>query len=72
MLAPRPQLLKQRRLIGYCLAGALNGATLFTYISASPALLILGEVAALATHLHWFGAAPLGPPVAEPALARAA
>ena len=39
---------------------------------ASPALLILGEVAALATHLHWFGAAPLGPPVAEPALARAA
>lgn len=39
---------------------------------ASPALLILGAVAALATHLHWFGAAPLGPPVAEPALARAA
>jgi uroporphyrin-III C-methyltransferase/precorrin-2 dehydrogenase/sirohydrochlorin ferrochelatase len=32
----------------------------------SPALLILGEVAALAEHLHWFGAAPLGeaaPPV---------
>ncbi|MCX7034009.1 MAG: siroheme synthase CysG [Arenimonas sp.] len=26
----------------------------------SPALLILGEVAALATPLHWFGAAPLG------------
>lgn len=26
----------------------------------SPALLILGEVAALATRLHWFGAAPLG------------
>jgi uroporphyrin-III C-methyltransferase/precorrin-2 dehydrogenase/sirohydrochlorin ferrochelatase len=25
----------------------------------SPALLILGEVAALATTLHWFGAAPL-------------
>ena len=25
----------------------------------SPALLILGEVAALATPLHWFGAAPL-------------
>lgn len=31
----------------------------------SPALLILGEVAALATKLHWFGAAPLSgsPPV---------
>jgi uroporphyrin-III C-methyltransferase / precorrin-2 dehydrogenase / sirohydrochlorin ferrochelatase len=29
---------------------------------ASPALLILGEVAALATSLHWFGAAPLGEP----------
>ncbi len=33
-------LLGQRRLIGYALAGALNGATLFTYISASPELLI--------------------------------
>ena len=28
---------------------------------ASPALLILGEVTALAGQLHWFGAAPLGP-----------
>jgi len=37
---------------------------------ASPALLILGEVAALAGQLHWFGAAPLGPP--GPGLARAA
>src|SRR5690606_7949820 len=36
---------------------------------ASPALLILGEVAALAGQLHWFGAAPLGLPAA---LARAA
>ena len=35
----------------------------------SPALLVVGEVAALAHRLHWFGAAPLGPPVA---LARAA
>nr|MDQ3056401.1 siroheme synthase CysG [Pseudomonadota bacterium] len=26
----------------------------------SPALLIIGEVAALASNLHWFGAAPLG------------
>ena len=25
----------------------------------SPALLVLGEVAALADELHWFGAAPL-------------
>ena len=33
-------LLRQRRLVGYALAGALNGATLFTYISASPGLLI--------------------------------
>lgn len=33
-------LLRQRPLVGYALAGALNGATLFTYISASPELLI--------------------------------
>ncbi|MFN3513872.1 MAG: multidrug effflux MFS transporter [Phenylobacterium sp.] len=33
-------LLSQPRLVGYALAGALNGATLFTYISASPELLI--------------------------------
>lgn len=33
-------LLRQRRLVGYLLAGGLNGATLFTYISASPELLI--------------------------------
>lgn len=33
-------LLGQRRLVGYALAGALNGATLFTYISSSPGLLI--------------------------------
>ena len=33
-------LLRQPRLIGYALAGALNGATLFTYISTSPELLI--------------------------------
>lgn len=30
----------QRRLVGYALAGCLNGACLFTYISASPELLI--------------------------------
>jgi len=34
------ELLKDRRLVGYALAGALNGATLFAYISASPELLI--------------------------------
>jgi uroporphyrin-III C-methyltransferase / precorrin-2 dehydrogenase / sirohydrochlorin ferrochelatase len=36
----------------------------------SPALLIVGEVAAFANSLHWFGAAPLGAPVDE-GLARA-
>jgi DHA1 family bicyclomycin/chloramphenicol resistance-like MFS transporter len=33
-------LLRQRRLIGYGLAGTLNGATLFTYVASSPDLLI--------------------------------
>ena len=33
-------LVKQRRLIGYTLAGALNGAALFTYVSSSSDLLI--------------------------------
>jgi DHA1 family bicyclomycin/chloramphenicol resistance-like MFS transporter len=33
-------LAREPRLVGYALAGALNGATLFTYISASPELLI--------------------------------
>ena len=33
-------LLPQRRLIGYVLAGALNGAALFTYVGGSPQLLI--------------------------------
>jgi len=33
-------LLGQGRLVGYALAGALNGAALFTYVSASPELLI--------------------------------
>ncbi|KAF1695414.1 uroporphyrinogen-III C-methyltransferase [Pseudoxanthomonas daejeonensis] len=47
-------------------------ATAQAHAVASPALLILGEVAALAAQLHWFGATPLGPPPAEPALAQAA
>lgn len=38
----------------------------------SPALLIVGEVAALAQRLHWFGAAPLTEPPADAALAQAA
>jgi DHA1 family bicyclomycin/chloramphenicol resistance-like MFS transporter len=33
-------LLGQRRLTGYCLAGALNGAALFAYIATAPDLLI--------------------------------
>ena len=33
-------LLRQRRLVGYLLAAALNGATLFTYIAAGPDLFI--------------------------------
>lgn len=33
-------LLRERRLVGYSLAGALNGAVLFTYISSSPDLVI--------------------------------
>lgn len=33
-------LLRQRRLVGYILAGACNGACLFTYIAASPDLVI--------------------------------
>jgi DHA1 family bicyclomycin/chloramphenicol resistance-like MFS transporter len=33
-------LLGQRRLMGYCLAGALNSGALFAYITASPGLLI--------------------------------
>ena len=33
-------LLREPRLVGYALAGALNGATLFTYVASSPDLLI--------------------------------
>lgn len=33
-------LMRQPRLMGYALGGALNGATLFTYISASPGLIM--------------------------------
>ncbi|WP_333585437.1 multidrug effflux MFS transporter [Phenylobacterium sp.] len=45
-------LLRQRRLVGYALAGALNGAVLFTYISASPGLLI--EIYGISpSHFGW-------------------
>jgi MFS transporter, DHA1 family, multidrug resistance protein len=33
-------ILTERRIVGYVLAGALNGAVLFTYLSSSPAVLI--------------------------------
>lgn len=45
-------LLAQPRLVGYALAGALNGATLFTYISASPGLLI-GTYGISPQHFGW-------------------
>jgi DHA1 family bicyclomycin/chloramphenicol resistance-like MFS transporter len=45
-------LLKQRRLIGYALVGALNGATLFTYVSASPDLL-MGTYGVSPTQFPW-------------------
>ena len=51
-LAAYAALLKQPRLIGYALAGALNGATLFTYISASPSLL-MGTYGVSATTFPW-------------------
>jgi DHA1 family bicyclomycin/chloramphenicol resistance-like MFS transporter len=53
-------LLRQPRLIGYALAGALNGATLFTYISSSPGL-IMGTYGHSPTVYPWiFGANALG------------
>lgn len=40
ILGSYASLLGRRRLVGYVLAGALNGATLFTYIANAPDLLI--------------------------------
>ena len=40
VLASFGLLLRQRRLVGYLLAGALNGATIFTYVATAPDLLI--------------------------------
>lgn len=45
-------LIGQRRLMGYILAGALNGATLFTYISSSPELM-MGTYGLSATVFPW-------------------
>jgi DHA1 family bicyclomycin/chloramphenicol resistance-like MFS transporter len=45
-------LFRHQRIAGYALAGALNGATLFTYIAASPELLI--EIYRVpAAHFGW-------------------
>ena len=33
-------ILREKRLVGYVLAGALNGAVLFTYVASSPALMM--------------------------------
>ncbi|MFZ5720215.1 MAG: multidrug effflux MFS transporter [Pseudomonadota bacterium] len=53
-------LLRQPRLLGYGLAGALNGATLFTYIASSPALL-MDTYGVSATLFPWlFGLNALG------------
>ncbi|MCE4301618.1 uroporphyrinogen-III C-methyltransferase, partial [Xanthomonas hortorum pv. vitians] len=47
----------QQRVITGTLASL--AATAQQHAVRAPALLILGEVAGLATSLHWFGAAPL-------------
>ena len=54
---------EQRVIVGTLgeLAARAHGETV-----CSPALLILGEVAALATQLHWFGEAPRIPPSDPP------
>lgn len=53
-------LLRQPRLLGYALAGALNGATLFTYIATSPSL-IMGTYGYSSAVFPWiFGLNALG------------
>ncbi|WP_309645248.1 multidrug effflux MFS transporter [Phenylobacterium sp.] len=53
-------LFRQPRLVGYALAGGLNGATLFTYISTSPELLI-GTFGITPSAFGWvFGANAVG------------
>jgi MFS transporter, DHA1 family, multidrug resistance protein len=46
-------LLRQRRLIGYLLGGCLNSACLFTYIAASPGLL-MQTYGISVVHFGWF------------------
>jgi DHA1 family bicyclomycin/chloramphenicol resistance-like MFS transporter len=53
-------LLRQRRVLGYALCSALNGAILFTYISSAPGL-IIGQYGVSPTHFGWvFGANATG------------
>lgn len=53
-------LLRNRRLLGYVLAGAFNGASLFTYIGASPDL-IIGTYGVSPQDFGWiFGANAIG------------
>ena len=52
-IAAYGSLFRQRRLVGYTLANALNGATLFAYISSSPALLI-GVYGVAPASFGWF------------------
>ena len=51
-MSSRAGRLSQPRLLGYALAGALNGATLFTYIATSPGL-IMGTYGLSATVFPW-------------------
>lgn len=44
--------LKQRRVLGYCLCGALNGAMIFTYLSNAPGL-IIGHYGISPTNFGW-------------------
>ncbi len=54
------ELLKERRLLGYILAGAFNGAALFSYIAASPEL-IIGTYGVDPQHFGWiFGGNAVG------------
>ncbi|MFC3712851.1 multidrug effflux MFS transporter [Sphingoaurantiacus capsulatus] len=54
------ELLKSRRLMGYLLSGAFNGTCLFTYIAASPDL-IIGTYGVPPQHFSWiFGTNAVG------------
>ncbi len=47
------RLIRQRRMVGYMLGGCLNSACLFTYIGASPGLL-MGTYGVSASDFGWF------------------